>query len=547
MTTPAVALEVGGLSSIGVWSARAHLPAFEAAELLGILAHVREPAHIVREGERGRVGVGLGGEVMRSAREGGNAWPLLATLPALYPEWLGDRSFGETHRVRFPYVAGEMANGIATTRLVMAMGRAGMLGFFGAAGLGHERVEKAIDELERELGDRFSWGVNLIHSPNEAALEDRVADILIRRNVMRVSASAFMALTPAVVRCAAAGLSMDAAGRILRKRHVFAKISRSEVARRFMSPAPVDILQFLVGKGLLTVEEAKLAEKVPVAEDVTVEADSGGHTDNQALVALFPTILQLRDEIVAKHGFKRPIRVGAAGGLGTPAAVAAAFQLGAAYVLTGSINQSAVESGLSDEGKRMLAGAELPDVIMAPAADMFELGVKVQVLKRGTMFGVRALKLYETYVAHPSLEAIPADLRARLEKEVLGTTIDAIWADTKEFWSRRDPNEVAKAEANPRHQMALVFRWYLGKASRWAIEGDAARRLDYQIWCGPAMGAFNAWTKGSFLEDPKNRTAAQIALNLLEGAAVIARSQQLRSYGVPVPPEAFHFSPRPLV
>jgi hypothetical protein len=95
--------------------------------------------------------------------------------------------------------------------------------------------------------------------------------------------------------------------------------------------------------------------------------------------------------------------------------------------------------------------------------------------------------------------------------------------------------------------MALVFRWYLGKASRWAIEGDATRRLDYQIWCGPAMGAFNAWTKGSFLEDPKNRTAAQIALNLLEGAAVVARSQQLRSYGVPVPPEAFHFSPRPLV
>src|SRR6185369_8115769 len=108
--------------------------------------------------------------------------------------------------------------------------------------------------------------------------------------------------------------------------------------------------------------------------------------------------------------------VGAAGGLGTPGAVAAAFQLGAAYVLTGSVNQSAVESGLSVEGKRMLAQAELTDVIMAPAADMFELGVKVQVLKRGTMFGVRALKLYETYVAYPSLEVIPAEVRARLEK-----------------------------------------------------------------------------------------------------------------------------------
>jgi PfaD family protein len=537
----------GGLPSIGAWHAGAHPPRFDPTELSQVVLRVREPAHIVREGEQGRVGVGLGGEVARGAREGAIAWPLLATLPALYPEWLGDRSFCEVHRLRFPYVAGEMANGIATTRLVIAMARAGTLGFFGAAGLGPEQVEKAIDELAAELGDTCSWGVNLIHSPNEPALEERVADILIRRNVGRVSASAFMTLTPAVVRCAAAGLSVDHSGSIVRRRHVFAKLSRAEVGRRFMSPAPADILQALVSRGLLSAAEAKLAEKVPVAEDVTVEADSGGHTDNQALTALFPTIQRLRDEAVAGHGFARPIRIGAAGGLGTPSAVAAAFQLGAAYVLTGSINQAAVESGLSEEGKRMLAQAEITDVIMAPAADMFELGVKVQVLRRGTMFGVRALKLYDIYKAHPSLEAIPAELRSRLEKEVLGTTIGAAWADTKQFWSQRDPRQLERAGTDARHKMALIFRSYLGRASRWAISGDPARRLDYQIWCGPAMGAFNSWVKGSFLEEPGNRSAAQIALNLLEGAAVVTRSQQLRSYGVPVPATAFHFTPRPLV
>ena len=42
------------------------------------------------------------------------------------------------------------------------------------------------------------------------------------------------------------------------------------------------------------------------------------------------------------------------------------------------------------------------------------------------------------------------------------------------------------------------------------------------------------------------RTAVQIAYNLLEGAAAITRAQQLRSYGVPVPPSAFQFSARPL-
>ena len=70
--------------------------------------------------------------------------------------------------------------------------------------------------------------------------------------------------------------------------------------------------------------------------------------------------------------------------------------------------------------------------------------------------------------------------------------------------------------------------------------------MDYQIWCGPAQGAFNDWVRGSFLEAPSARDAVQIAFNLLEGAAVITRAQQLRSYGVPMPAAAFDFSPRPL-
>ena len=69
------------------------------------------------------------------------AWPVIAALPAVYPEWLGDRSFCDVHGTRFPYVSGAMANGIASTRLVIAMARAGFLGFFGAAGLGPATVE----------------------------------------------------------------------------------------------------------------------------------------------------------------------------------------------------------------------------------------------------------------------------------------------------------------------------------------------------------------------------------------------------------------------
>ena len=301
------------------------------------------------------------------------------------------------------------------------------------------------------------------------------------------------------------------------------------------------MLAALVSRSLLTPDEAELAREVPLAGDVTVEADSGGHTDSRPLTALLPTILALRDRIASERQYERAIRVGAAGGLGTPSAVAGAFAMGAAYVLTGSINQSATESGLSWSGRCMLAEADISDVAMAPAADMFEIGAKVQVLKRGTMFAQRGQKLYSLYRSYDSLESLPAEERENLERHYFRTGIEDVWNATRVFFETSDPREIERAEREPRHRMALLFRWYLFHASRWAADGTDDRRGDFQIWCGPAMGAFNAWVRGSFLQPLENRTVAQIARNLLEGAAVSARAQQLRACGVPVPAAAFAF------
>jgi PfaD family protein len=540
-------MSAGPFATVGSWLAGATAPAFSAAELLAALPRVREQAHVVRGEPLGALGLGFEGEVVWSGRSNGRtAYPLVATLPAIFPEWLGDRAFCEIHGTRFPYLTGAMANGIATPALVIAVGKAGMMGFFGAAGLAPARVEQALVEIETALGTRHAWGSNLIHSPNEPDLEDAIVDLYLRRGVTRVDASAYMNLTPSVVRYAASGLQADASGRVHRKNRVLAKISRPEVARRFLQPAPADVLDALVTSGRLSHEEARLAARVPLAEDLTVESDSGGHTDNRPLGALLPTIAALRDECLQRHAYPDPIRIGAAGGLGTPASVASAFALGAAYVMTGTINQASVESGLSSDGKRMLAEAGIADVIMAPAADMFELGVKVQVLRRGSMFAVRALRLYELYAAHASWADVPQAAREKAEKEILRSSFEQVWDETRRFFDERDPREVARAEREPRHKMALVFRWYLGKSSKWSIVGDPERRVDYQIWCGPAMGAFNEWVKGSFLADPAQRGVVQIALNLLEGAAVVTRSQQLRAAGVPIPPQAFAYAPRPL-
>ncbi len=525
-------------------SSHADAVATVPAAVVARLARVRDPLHVVRDASTGVIGV-AGDDGVAAIQAGG--YQLLGSLAPLYPEWLGDRSFTEVHGLRFPYVVGEMANGIASTDMVIAAARTGALGFFGSAGLSPERVDAAITTLEAALGPAgLSWGMNLIHSPHEPGLEAATVDLLLRRGVRRVSASAFLALTPNVVRYACAGLRQAPDGSVLRQNHVFAKISRPEVAEPFMSPAPPAMLAALVAQGQLTADEAGLAARVPLAEDITAEADSGGHTDNRPLTALVPTILGLRDVVVARHHFPRPIRVGAGGGIGTPAAVAATFALGASYVMTGSINQSAVESGLSENGRAMLAQAGLADVIMAPAGDMFEMGVKVQVLRRGTMFAARGAWLYELYSTYSSIEELPAAVRERLEREIFQRSIAQVWAETEAYFRQRDPQQVERAARDPRHRMALAFRWYLGQSSRWAIAGDPARRLDYQIWCGPAMGAFNAWVAGSFLEPVAQRTVEQIARNLLEGAAVITRAQQARTSGVPVPPGAFTFAPRPL-
>lgn len=513
----------------------------ERSQLLAAIRNFRRPLRLMwdeREGRNIFMGDDAGAQPSSSAQIG--------YLPPIFPEWLGDRSFLTRHDLRFAYICGEMARGIASTQMVIAAANAGLLGFFGAAGLDVATVSDAIARIFATLGPSKSWGVNLIHSPDAPGLEEALVELYLQAGVTRASASAFLEISPAVVRYMASGLRRGPLGDPVRLNHVFAKVSRPEVATQFMSPPPHDMLRALVSQGRLTDDEAEIASALPIAEDVIAEADSGGHTDNRPLPVLLPLLQSLRDRIAARHPGTRMVRIGAAGGLGSPQAVAAAFAAGAAFVVTGSVNQASVEAGLSSSAKALLAVADMQDIAMAPSADMFEAGVKVQVLRKGTLFPQRAARLYDIYRAYDSLDAIPPELSTQIEREIFKRSVDAVWSETKRFFERRDPDALAAAENSPKVKLALVCRWYLGNASLWAITGEKGREMDFQIWCGPAQGAFNDWVKGSFLEPLENRSVVQIAYNLLEGAAVVTRAQQLRAMGVETPAEAFRFEPRPL-
>lgn len=529
---------------VGRWSGNESALRFGDDALAAALARVALPVFIVETARGPAVATsGCAALAADALPAESDALALRAFAPPLLPDQLGDAGFRAAHGLRYAYVAGAMANGIASEQLVEAMSRAGMLAFFGSAGLDPRRVEQAIDRLQQRLGEN-PYGFNLIHSPSEPELEAAIVDLYLRRDVRRVSASAYLGLTLPLVRYRLHGIRRDASGKVFTPNRVVAKVSRVEVARKFFSPPPADLLAALVASGALSSAQARLAEEVPMAEDLTAEADSGGHTDNRPALALIPTMLALRDELQARYGYAARLRVGAAGGIATPASAAAAFAMGAAYVLTGSINQACIESGSSDIVRAMLAEAGQADVMMAPAADMFEMGVKVQVLKRGTMFPMRAQKLYELYRAHASIEELPPAARATLERDYFRCTLAEAWDQTRAFFEQRDPRQIERAEVDPRHKLALVFRKYLGESSKWANRGDPSRRADYQVWCGPAMGAFNEWTRDSFLADPRRRDVVTVARNLLCGAAALTRAGWLRAQGVVLPAAAERFAPR---
>lgn len=449
-----------------------------------------------------------------SAQDGAGA------RPADPAELLGSRSFREDFGVRYAYLAGSMFRGISSVALVRRLGQAGLMGFFGAGGLKLNEIEDAICELRDAFGPTGAWGMNLLYPLDDPELERATVELYLRRDVRFVEAAAYPQLTPQLVRLRYSGAHLDAAGRPVAGRQIVAKVSRPEVARMFCAPAPTAMLAELVRQGMLSRAEADIAGRLPVSENVCVEADSGGHTDGGVALALIPSMVRLRDEVAAAHGFSHRIRIGAAGGLGAPEAVAAAFVLGADFVLTGSVNQCTPQAAISDAAKEMLAAIDVQDTTYAPAGDMFELGARVQVVRRGSLFAARANKLYQIYRTCPSLDDLAPKLRATLEQTYFHRPIDEVWAQTREYHLRTGGgDELARAERDPRHKMALVFRWYFAHSVQVALEGRVDERVNFQIQSGPAMGAFNRFVSGTPLADWRRRDVVDIAELLMRGAA----------------------------
>ncbi|MEK9145895.1 MAG: 2-nitropropane dioxygenase, partial [Elusimicrobiota bacterium] len=131
-------------AALGWWRPEGALASSREASIKDRLLRLREPFFVVDMDGRPSA-VSGGSALLGGAAQEPGSLSLLAYVPACPPEALGDLSFCRDHGLRYPYLCGAMANGIASVEVVEAAARAGALGFFGAAGLSLERVEAAID------------------------------------------------------------------------------------------------------------------------------------------------------------------------------------------------------------------------------------------------------------------------------------------------------------------------------------------------------------------------------------------------------------------
>ncbi len=506
---------------------------YEPGTVRGLLgAQIREPVrwepsmrYLLEHGVTEIVELGPGNVLRglwRAAKRAHRPVRPVAAAPTweISAQTLGSAAFREDYGLRYAYLAGAMYHGIASADLVERMGDAGLMGFFGSGGLRLGALDEVIGRFQRRFGPDGRYGMNLLSTLDNPRLEREVVDLFLRRGVRYVEAAGYAQITPPLVRWRFSGAHRDRDGRPVARHFVVAKVSRPEVATEFLSPAPEPILRGLVAEGLLTADEAEVARSLPLSDDVCVESDSAGHTDGGVALVLLPSMLRLRDEITRRHGYPKPIRVGAAGGLGTPEAIAAMFVLGADFVVTGSINQCTPQAGTSPEVKDLLALLDVQDTTYAPAGDLFELGAQVQVSRKGTLFAVRASRLYQMYRQYRCLDDIDAATRRTIEQDWFGgRSFAEIWEQTEAYLAERNPDELERALRDPRRRMALVFRWYFRWSTEMALRGEPGAQVNYQIHCGPAMGAFNRWVAGSDLADWRARDVAVIADRLMLGAA----------------------------
>lgn len=233
---------------------------------------------------------------------------LFFKLPNQTAEDLGDPAFKRTYGLRYALCGGRTVD----------LGRAGCLGVCTPGG---QQPEQEIDEMKDALGGKPF----LVALRSDSGGQMELARLLIKKDVLGVEASGFDSPSEALVFFRLRGVREEE-GTIIIPHKIIARVSCGEVLERFAAPPAPALVESLLKSGRITAGEAALAQKIPMADDITVEGD---------LLALLPGLIGLADRKQSEFGYQQRVRVGAAG-IENGAGCLAAFEMGAAFVVMGS-------------------------------------------------------------------------------------------------------------------------------------------------------------------------------------------------------------------
>lgn len=284
---------------------------FDPESLADLALSPREPVHVITDATRSMIGAAVGGVVAPSFHE--NDYHVVGTLHGLYPEWLGDRSFTEIHRVRFPVITT-----VTDTFVVNELANADILSFYETAERTKERMTHDVGELVRTLALRTNWGVTFEHRDADG----EIANLLTKLDVPHVLLRGFPEPSPAVVRLAVIGMHTGPDGKLQRRTHLHVIANDLASAKAFMSPPSDDLLDELVATHQISEIEARLAQHTPITHDITVAGDD----------TLYERARRCEQHMRSKHIYAYPVRLGLIGSTATPQSLTQAFAVGASFV-----------------------------------------------------------------------------------------------------------------------------------------------------------------------------------------------------------------------
>ncbi|RLD42106.1 MAG: 2-nitropropane dioxygenase, partial [Bacteroidetes bacterium] len=111
------------------WKGSPHDIVFDNESIQEKLLQTDKPCYVMKD-FGGRIGVSNSGELVSEGR----GLQVLAMASPMTASQLGDPTFREDYGLKYAYKTGAMANGIASEEMVIAIGKANLLGSYGAAG-----------------------------------------------------------------------------------------------------------------------------------------------------------------------------------------------------------------------------------------------------------------------------------------------------------------------------------------------------------------------------------------------------------------------------